>query len=114
MTDQYGDEMTLYNQFNIELPEIAADMTYDVEGFFSIHSSGEREIFPNKVKKHGIPGPPRDPNGDGSINIADVNFLINIILGATMDAETMKRCDVNEDGSVNISDINEIIALILK
>ena len=70
-------------------------------------------IFVNKVTKHGgfLKG---DVNGDGSVNITDVNMLINIILGATMDAETMKRADVNVDGSYNISDINEVIAIILK
>lgn len=115
MTDEYGDEMTMYNQFNIELPEITPEQTYDVYGFFSIHSSGERAIFPCKVVKHGEPEPLEgDVNGDGSVNIADVNVLINIILGATLDAETMKRADVNKDGSINVSDINRVIAIILK
>ena len=53
-------------------------------------------------------------NGDGSVNITDINVLISIILGANMDDATMKRADVNEDGSINISDINEVIAIILK
>ena len=112
MTDENGDEMILFNQFGYEMPVLDPTKTYDVEGFLSIYKE-EREIFPIKVKVHGgwLKG---DVNGDGSVNIADVNLLINIILGATMDADTMKRADVNEDGSINISDINEVISIILK
>ena len=52
---------------------------------------------------------PPDPNNDGSINISDVNVIIEMILGG----KYAVNCDVNQDGSVNISDINAIIALIL-
>ena len=112
MMDEDEETILLYNQFKMELPEFDPNATYDVEGFLSIYKD-EREIFVNKVTKHGgfLKG---DVNGDGSVNITDVNMLINIILGATMDAETMKRADVNVDGSYNISDINEVIAIILK
>jgi hypothetical protein len=111
MMDEDEETILLYNQFKMELPEFDPNATYDVEGFLSIYKD-EREIFVNKVTKHGgfLKG---DVNGDGSVNITDVNMLINIILGATMDAETMKRADVNVDGSYNISDINEVIAYIL-
>ena len=54
-----------------------------------------------------------DVNQDGAVNIADVNVVIDIILGAVLDAETMLRADVNEDSSINISDVNEIINIIL-
>ena len=53
--------------------------------------------------------PPRDPNGDGEINISDVSAIIDIILHAGDDAAG----DVNDDGEVNIADINAIIDLIL-
>lgn len=111
MMDEDEEVILLYNQFRMELPQFDPNATYDVEGFLSIYNN-EREIFVNKVNKHVdfIKG---DVNGDGTVNISDVNVLINIILGATMDAETMKRADVNEDGSINISDVNEVIALIL-
>ena len=54
-----------------------------------------------------------DVNGDGEVNITDVNVVTGIIMGETLDAETMERADVNEDGSINISDINAIINIIL-
>lgn len=114
MVDVDDEKILLFNQFVMELPEFDPNTTYDVEGFLSIYN-GEREIFVNKVEKHGqgdwLKG---DVNGDGSVNITDINVLISIILGANMDDATMKRADVNEDGSINISDINEVIAIILK
>lgn len=54
----------------------------------------------------GIPG---DVNGDGEVNIADVNALIDMILSGNHSAEG----DVNEDNEVNIADVNALIDLIL-
>jgi hypothetical protein len=54
-----------------------------------------------------------DVNGDSEVNIADINSLIDLILGGSMDAETMKRADVDADSEVGISDINALIDLIL-
>jgi hypothetical protein len=50
-----------------------------------------------------------DVNGDGEINIADVNGLIDIILGGFSNYDTRHRSDVNYDGEINIADINSII-----
>lgn len=54
-----------------------------------------------------------DVNGDGEVNIADINVLVDIIMGNTADAETMLRADVNEDGEINIADINAVLDIIL-
>ena len=54
-----------------------------------------------------------DVNGDSEVNIADVNALIDIILGGNADDDTKKRADVNEDNEVNIADINALIDIIL-
>ena len=53
---------------------------------------------------------PGDVNGDGVVNISDVNKVINVILSTGNNM----TCDVNGDGTVNITDINYIINLILK
>jgi len=50
-----------------------------------------------------------DVNGDGTVNIADVNIVIDTILAGSYTIAT----DVNQDGTVNISDINTLIAIIL-
>ena len=56
------------------------------------------------------PGIKGDVNGDGEVNIADVNAIIDMILSGSMDA----KGDVNGDGEVNIADVNAIIDSILK
>ena len=50
-----------------------------------------------------------DVNGDGEVNIADVNACIDVILAAMQQASA----DVNGDGEINISDINTIIDMLL-
>ena len=54
-----------------------------------------------------------DVNGDGVVNVADINAVVNIILGGHASAEVLKRADVNGDGNITISDINVLISLIL-
>ena len=55
--------------------------------------------------------PEGDVNGDGEVNIADVNGVIGVIQGGEDTYEG--RADVNKDGEVNIGDVNAIIAIIL-
>lgn len=63
--------------------------------------------LPTAVHAQNIYG---DVNGDGTVNITDVNSIISIIL----DGKTMTpAADVNSDGTVNIADVNVIINIIL-
>ncbi len=50
-----------------------------------------------------------DVNADGEVNIADINMLIDDILGHLGNP----KCDLNEDSEINIADINVLINLIL-
>ena len=50
-----------------------------------------------------------DVNGDDEVNIADVNAVIDVILGGSNTA-----ADVNGDGEVNIADVNAVIDVILR
>ena len=50
-----------------------------------------------------------DVNGDGEVNIADINALIDMILSSGTDPSG----DVNADGEINIADVNAVIDLIL-
>ena len=54
----------------------------------------------------GITG---DVNGDGEVNIGDLNAVITMILSNSSEAAG----DVNDDGEVNIGDVNAIIGIIL-
>ena len=53
---------------------------------------------------------PADINGDGEINIADVNALIDIILSLETSPQS---ADLNADGEVNIADLNTLIELLV-
>ena len=51
-----------------------------------------------------------DVNADGDVNIADVNVVVDAILGDKGDM----ACDVNKDGDITIADINVLIDYILR
>jgi len=57
--------------------------------------------------------PVGDVNGDMEIGIADVNAVLDIILGGEADPDTTVRADVNGDGEVGIADANAVLDLIL-
>lgn len=50
-----------------------------------------------------------DINGDGIVDISDVNAVINVMLGK----ESNTAADITGDGSVDISDVNAVINLML-
>ena len=52
---------------------------------------------------------PLDVNGDGSVNVGDVNYVLNLILQEAYEA----KADVNGDEAVNVGDVNTILAYIL-
>jgi len=76
---------------------------YDM-GMLLVSSISVEDITPATILKG-------DVNGDGEINIADINALIDIILSS--EGSVNASDDVNEDGEVNIADINAVIDLIL-
>ena len=51
-----------------------------------------------------------DVTGDGLVDIADVNAVINIMLGK---ADSTDAADVNNDGNVDIADVNAVINIML-
>lgn len=53
-----------------------------------------------------------DVNGDGEVSIADINAIINVILGLDETPEMILKADVNGDGEVNIPDVNKVIEVI--
>jgi len=57
-----------------------------------------------------VPGVPGDVNGDGEVNIADVNAVIDQILSGG----SAEGADVNGDGEVNIGDVSAVIDMMLK
>ncbi len=69
--------------------------------------SGCRALDINDTPAPSIPG---DLNGDGNVDISDVNAVINMMLGKTTQTEAG---DVTGDGNVDISDVNAVINIML-
>lgn len=91
--------------------DLSAEMDY-VENWIRSHMDylDEKVFIPLSDDSDYIVG---DVNGDGEVNIADVNTVIDIILGGSADEGTMKRADVNGDGEINIADVNTVMDIIL-
>ena len=56
---------------------------------------------------------PGDINTDGKVNGADINIMINIMLGKDSPDNFEGSCDINGDGDINGSDLNQLISIIL-
>ena len=56
-----------------------------------------------------LEGSTGDVNGDGEVNVADVNALVGMILSGDLQTSG----DVNGDGEVTVSDVNSLIEMIL-
>ena len=54
-----------------------------------------------------------DVNGDGEVNIADVNAIIDFILGRQVSTDVLLAADVDGNGEINIGDVNAVISIIL-
>ena len=50
---------------------------------------------------------------DGEVSVADVNIIIDIILGFNYPEKIRERADVNGDKEISIADINRVINKIL-
>ena len=112
--------------------EVAAGNTYTTQKSNNNHSykftgSGKDYVFTfnqtrltfsiDEYQEPPMPDPfsleVGDVNGDGEVNIADVNKLIDIIMGGFANYDTRHRSDVNYDNEINIADINSIIDYLL-
>ena len=54
-----------------------------------------------------------DVNGDGKVDVTDVNIIINIMLGKADASAYPGNADVNGDTKVDVTDVNIIINIML-
>jgi hypothetical protein len=54
-----------------------------------------------------------DINGDGKVDVSDVNIIINIMLGKVQASAYPGNSDINGDNSVDVSDVNAVINIML-
>ena len=103
-------------------PLVAGEWTFDPANFSTATLVVRKEMSENYIcdevwtkfnrivnlEDEMIPG---DVNSDNEVNIADVNAIIDAILGG---AGKVSPFDVNNDNEVNIADVNAAIDLIIK
>lgn len=58
----------------------------------------------------GLPG---DADGDGSVSIADVTMLIDVLLGGIYDNFNPQNADCDHDGNITIADVTTLIDALL-
>lgn len=90
------------------LPRVNEHYWVEVKTVFG-HEGYEPLDYIETVMVTALEGQAQDVNGDGEVNIADVNCVIDHIMHPGSDS----LCDVNGDGEVNIADVNMIINYIL-
>jgi len=76
----------------------------------------DRIIWLDAKHEYTPPAPvyaPGHVNGDGDVNISDINLLINIILTNDYAHDGYGRADINGDSEVNVSDVMVLINIIL-
>ena len=98
--------------------EIEVKATSNVKGevrlrnSMAIEPNSVKHILENctaKVNGGGSGNAPGDVTGDGQCDIADVNAVINAMLGKG----SQDGCDITGDGTVDIADVNAVINLML-
>ena len=91
------------------LPRINEHYWVEVTTVFSREGYEQPLDYRKTIMVPALEGQAQDLNGDGEVNIADINHLINSILRNMSDG----NCDLNGDGEINIADVNALINYIL-
>jgi glycosidase len=88
----------------------AIPVTLNATQSFSIPAGGFQVYVKGEPESPFLTG---DVNGDGEVSIADVNVVIDILLGFTSSEPYEGRADVNNDNEVSIADVNVLIDILL-
>ena len=96
------------------LQQVIMDIPMDDPVRFRIVQTAGTRVNIDDITLYKIYYPPvvviGDVNGDGVVNIIDLNIVINLIING----QSYKPADVNCDDALNIADVNAIINIILK
>ena len=99
-------ETIVFQNCAITYPEDAY-IEHEEYGYYVAYGNGSRAN--HIIISRGDDGLKGDVNGDGEVNIADVNAVISTILRG----DNSMASDVNGDTEVNIADVNAVISIIL-
>ena len=88
----------------------AIPVTLNATQSFTIPAGGFQVYVKGEPESPFLNG---DVNGDGEVSIADVNVVIDILLGFTSSEPYEGRADVNNDKEISIADVNVLIDILL-
>ena len=88
----------------------AIPVTLNATQSFTIPAGGFQVYVKGEPESPFLTG---DVNGDGEVSIADVNVVIDILLGFTSSEPYEGRADVNNDNEISIADVNVLIDILL-
>ncbi|MBR1803848.1 MAG: metallophosphoesterase [Muribaculaceae bacterium] len=106
----------IVDQFNQMLETPLNSALNDCTGYGTDHANVTDDLHPTlhftpvEIPVEIIRG---DLNGDGVVDVTDVNILINVILGVTESTEIEALGDLTGDNAVDVSDVNVLINIIL-
>lgn len=116
-----SNNLLVVNTENAEIPADGRNYTYAPSrkefkkmteaAYPTVYLAMPGDTFPDVmsiIPSEGILG---DVNGDGLVDVADVNAIINLILGLT--DEYRENADLNNDNTVDVSDVNMLIDFII-
>ncbi len=83
----------------------------NVEKQVTFTNTGEQQCVILYLEYHyGGNAPNADVNGDGSVDVADIGFIIDVMAGVNVpDESAAAKADVNGDGAVDVADISSVI-----
>ena len=77
----------------------------------STEASGMDNVYTNLWPKPMLSR--GDINGDGKVDVSDVNTIINIMLGKALAISYPGDADLNGDNNIDVSDVNIVINIML-
>ena len=100
-----------WETFNVELAPGAHTLEWRYSKDDSVNPTGDYFAVDN-VKLEAVPAGKRgDINGDGTVNVADVTALIQIVLNSS--PVDLSIADLDNSGTVNVADVTALIRIIL-
>ena len=111
----YTLHLTADTTFTQGIRDIVAYATYATSAgeAFTMGSSGEPLLVAHVTFGDEVPMLKGDVNGDGAVDIDDVNIIINVILEMDRAENYGARAYVTDDDVVDIADVNALINIIL-
>lgn len=116
VVDGNEDEQTITgitdNSYTVTGLKAGAEYQYRLKAIFNNDSeSGWSNVMSVVLKSNDYPK--GDVNGDGKVDIIDINCIISYMLGEVPADSFAGKLDVNGDGKIDIVDINSIVTILL-